>query len=131
MAEDWQKQRTDITNDLRNDGIEFTIKRKGASIYDPISGQYLSNDEEQTFTAYGIFKSLSYSGVYSSNYGFSWMQDVTIERGDKIVLLDGSTYSPELEDVFILATGEYTVKAWSLLEPGGVAIIQYILLRKV
>lgn len=130
MAEDWLATRADITADLRNDGTEFTIRRRPEAVYDPISGQYLPTGEEQKFTAYGIFKSISTSSLYSTNYGFAWQQDVTIQRSDKIVLIDCSTYDPELEDIFVLPSGEYSVKGWSLLEPGGVALLQYILLRK-
>lgn len=130
MAEDWLALQKQITRDLKNDGMEFTFTRQNRSMFDPVAGSFRPDAKPETFKAYGIFKSLGSSTIYSSNYSKAWLAGLTVERNDKMALIDCTTYAPELEDFTELHDGKYLVKAVSPVEPGGVALIRYILLRK-
>lgn len=136
MAEDWKSLQAQITADLKKDGIEFFIRRKSEAKFDAIAGQYLPPviSEPTEFTAYGIFKSVGGNSLVSSGYMFAWQEGTTIQRGDKIVLLDCSTYIPQLEDEFVFEDGIgeqiWKVKAWAFLQPGFVELLQYALLRR-
>lgn len=131
MAENWSALQLQIAQDLKAEGMTFAIKRKPEAVFDPVLGQYIESGEQQAFTAHGIFKSITTSSIASSAYTFAWQEGVTIQKGDKIVLLDCSTYTPALEDHFILSGMAWAVKAWSLIEPGGTPLLQYVLLRRV
>lgn len=126
MAEDWQKMQADITSDLRKDGVEFTFTRKPESEYDPEIGSYLpiSDNQMQEFKAYGIIKSLG------SSQNALWLAGTTVENGDKMLLVDCSTYKPQLEDSTELYNEIYTIKAIGIIEPGIIPLIQYLLIRK-
>lgn len=129
MAEDWQTLQTEIASDLRADGQEFTFLRPGHGEFDPIAGKY-SPAEEQRFTAYGIFKSLG-SLSLNSNYSFEWQQETTIRIGDKLLMVDGLNYSPQAGDFLVLDSGEkWAVVSWALLDPSGLSLLQYLLLRR-
>lgn len=135
MAEDWKALQAQITADLKNEGMEFTIRRLPEAKFDALAGQYIPITEQgQEFKAYGIFKSVGSGSLAGSGYTFAWQEGVTIQRGDKIVLLDCSTYAPELEDTFIFSDGAgedmWKVKGISFVEPGGTKLLQYLLIRK-
>lgn len=136
MAEDWKALQAQITTDLQKDGIEFFICRRPESKFDAVAGQYLppTASDPTEFMAYGIFKSVGGSSLVSSGYTFAWQEGTTIQRGDKIVLLDCSTYTPQLEDEFVFKVGIaeqiWKVKAWAFLQPGLIELLQYVLLRK-
>lgn len=129
MAEDWQKMQADITADLKKDGVEFVFTRQNqdAEQYDPITGSYLQEPDklQLEFKAYGILKSLG-----AGSRAISWIAGTTVEHGDKLLLVDCSTYTPQLEDAVVLYGQAYSVKAISPLEPGIVPLIQYLLLRR-
>lgn len=123
MGENWNAVQADVTNALRQDGREFVFKRQSAEEYDPVTGSYV-NPQEETFTAYGIFKS---SG---SKPTMEYKLRSTIEIGDKILMVDCSSYMPQLGDVTILDGQEWRVKACASLEPAGLPLLSYILIYR-
>lgn len=128
MAENWQALQTDIANDLRNDGQAFVFVRPGRGEYDPIKGQYAEAVEEQ-FTAYGIFKSLGTLGI-SSMYSFAWQQETSIRTGDKVLLLDGAGYTPQAGDFLVFNDQKWSVVSWAFLDPSGLPLLLYLLVRR-
>lgn len=126
MAEDWSAQQRSIADDLRSSGAAFTFTRDCDRTFDPIESAY-AGAVPVKFTAYGIFKSLN-SAV---NFSLSWAPETTIEVGDKLLLLDCAGYTPELEDTVHINGAVWTVKAFSTVEPGGIGLIQTVLIRRV
>lgn len=125
----WAAMQAEVTADLVKEGVSFVIRRRMQK-FDPIAGQYLSDPQDFLhFTAFGLLKSAG-SGFSSSVYSVAWQKDSMVQRGDKVVLLECSTYSPQLEDEFLLQQEIWKVKGISALAPGGVDILQYVLLRK-
>ncbi len=123
MGENWESVRGDITSALMQDGRKFVFERLITEEYNPIDAAYLDGKEE-SFIAYGIFKSLG------SKPTLEYRLQTTIEIGDKVLMLDVSTYTPQIGDMTEIDEELWKVKAFSLLEPAGISLLAYVLISK-
>lgn len=128
MAEDWKELQSSIAADLKSDGQEFSFTRLAREDFDPIKGAYVGETKKQ-FTAYGIFRSLGTVSL-SSSYSFHWQPETTIALGDKLLLLECSTYEPQHGDLLSLDGEDWVVAAWAYLDPSGLPLLQYLLVRR-
>lgn len=126
MATDWTAEQQNIYNDLLDEGFLFTFKREVLSNYDARKGEYETSTPE-SYQAPGIVKKVSSS---NTTYEIHWGEGVTIEFGDKILLLAAGTYSPEFEDIVTLNDVDWRVKAFTYLEPALIPLLIYVLIRK-
>lgn len=125
MAEDWLATQQSITADLMNEGTSFIFRRKIEAEYDPIAGVY-ADSGERVFTSHGIFTS---SGMNPPT-AFMWQTEATVEQGDIILLLDCAAYSAQLGDLVKIDGVDWFVKSYAPLRPGGVPLLQYVLIKR-
>lgn len=124
--EDWSKEQAEIHNDLLEDGVMFTLTRTEQGEFDPIEGGYTGGGTT-TFKVPGIVKLPGTRSVES----VGWQPGTTVLANDKILLLSaGAGYQPRLEDVATVSGVKLKVKAFATLEPGQVALLYYVLVRK-
>lgn len=114
------------TGMLRRLGAEFIFERPPKGVYDPLEGRAVipPGRQAESFRVRGV--------LLSSGPGDAlWLAGATIESGDRFLLCDCAKYQPRLEDALLLPEGEYRVKAFSTIEPKGVALARRIHLRRV
>ena len=126
MSTDWTAEQREIHNDLLEDGVIFTITRTEKGYFDPILSEYVGGGTV-TYTAPGIVKMPSARAVDA----IGWQEGTTVQGGDKILLVSaGAGYEPKLEDVVTVSGQNLKLKAFTPLEPGEVALLYYLLVRK-
>lgn len=125
MATNWAKERDDAYNTLKNDGVMFTISRTIEGEFDPAAGEYGPGLDEE-FTVPGIIDAYSKQAAYQN----VWKDESAVQVGDKILLVAGATYNPQIGDRVTAYNEEWTVQAFSPVEPGEVPILNYLLIRK-
>ena len=123
MATNWQQEQNDAYIDLLEEGEVFTFVRTTNKKPDPISGK-VEDALIDKFTAPGILKRAG---------GIKWKREFAdlVKEGDEILLCAAKTYTPEIGDMVNIEGQDWRVENFTPLRPAVVALLHYLLIRKV
>lgn len=125
MATNWTQEQQNIYNDLSKEGVMFTFTRSGKGAFDPVSGEYATGTDF-TFNAPGIEKMYN----YKTSYAQSFLQQTTVQAGDKVLLLACDNNEIQLEDTVLVKGVPWAVVAFTPLSPGSIDLLRYVLIRR-
>ncbi len=122
MPWDWTREQAEIYAELQREGQAFIFARRITKSFDPAEGT--AAFEIEKFEAPGLVRRLT------AGRDHYFAADTTILQGDTMLLLAGGTYEPAVGDDVTMGAETFAVKAFSALEPGGVPLLWYVLLRR-
>jgi len=133
MATDWAAEQLDAYNDIKEDGVEITIRANSYTTYDPktdaTTGATLT--DYPTYAIVLSFKDQDDAMVHTYRNS-----KTNVKRGDRILLVpayglpDMSNPAEKQEFKLIMNSIDYRVVYAESIEPGGTAVLFRVLARR-